>query len=99
MTFSDYIIQERSEKFYFTSLMDMAKCNTTLEDWFPEMYADWKLLWPIEPSPKFRWSCTCDPSTFRPYSGKGFWMPQCWKCDAWYPQEYIDEQFAKFKSE
>lgn len=43
MTFSEYIIQERSKKFYNDSLEQIKKCNSTLEEWFPDMYYDWKL--------------------------------------------------------
>jgi len=44
MTFSEYIIKERSEEFYFTSLQDMLKCRTTLEKWFSNMYYDYKII-------------------------------------------------------
>lgn len=44
MTFSEYIIKERSEEFYFTSLKDMLKCRTTLEEWFSDMYNEYKIL-------------------------------------------------------
>lgn len=45
MTFSEYIIKERSEEFYFTSLKDMLKCRTTLEKWFSDMYTEYKILY------------------------------------------------------
>lgn len=45
MTFSEYIIKERSETFYLTSLIDIAKCKSTLEEWFKDMYYDWCLLY------------------------------------------------------
>lgn len=46
MTFVDYIIQERSRRFLAMSLMDMDKCNYKgkLEDWFPMMYEEYKIL-------------------------------------------------------
>ena len=46
MTFSEYIIQERSEYFLFTSMTDMVKYNQdiTLEKWFSDIYYDYKLL-------------------------------------------------------
>lgn len=44
MTFSEYIIEQRGEKFYFTSLEQMVKCKTTLEYWFKDMYYDYKIL-------------------------------------------------------
>ena len=46
MTFSEYIIKERSEFFYFESLKDIIKSNSknTLEEWFSDMYCDYKLL-------------------------------------------------------
>lgn len=44
MTFSEYIIEQKSEKFYFTSLEQMVKCKSTLEDWFENMYYDYKIL-------------------------------------------------------
>jgi hypothetical protein len=45
MTFSEYIIQERSEEFYFISLGQMMKCRTTLEDWFKDLYTEYKILY------------------------------------------------------
>jgi hypothetical protein len=44
MTFSEYIIRERSKTFYTMSLVDISKSNTTLEEWFPELYYDYCLL-------------------------------------------------------
>lgn len=46
MTFSEYIIQERSKKFYFTSLQDMVRSNTnlTLEEWFSDLYTEYKII-------------------------------------------------------
>jgi len=44
MTFSEYIIQERSEEFYFVSLGQMSKFRTTIEVWFENMYLDYKIL-------------------------------------------------------
>tara|TARA_R110000822_G_scaffold165647_2_gene306129 strand:+ start:114 stop:329 length:216 start_codon:yes stop_codon:yes gene_type:complete len=46
MTFSEYIIKERSEFFYLESLKDIIKSNSkkTLEEWFSDMYYDYKLL-------------------------------------------------------
>ena len=46
MTFVDYIIKERSRRFLSISLMDMEKCNYkgTLEEWFSDMYIDYKIL-------------------------------------------------------
>ena len=41
MTFSDYIILQQSEKFYFDSLIQTAKCKTTLENWFPDLYFEY----------------------------------------------------------
>ena len=47
MTFSEYIIQRYSRRFYQLSLADMVKCNTTLtlEEWFSDMYYDYKILY------------------------------------------------------
>lgn len=47
LTFSEYVIQERSENFYFMSLADMVKCNSklTLEEWFSNMYLDYEILY------------------------------------------------------
>ena len=45
MTFSEYIISERSEIFYWTSLEQIVKCKSTLEEWFLEMYYDWNILY------------------------------------------------------
>ena len=45
MTFSEYIISERSEKFYWTSLEQVSKCKSTLETWFSDMYYDWNFLY------------------------------------------------------
>ena len=46
MTFSEYIISERSENFYYISLSDISKLrNITLEEWFSDMYYDWNLLY------------------------------------------------------
>ena len=44
MTFSEYIISERSENFYLISLGQIVKCKSTLEEWFSSMYYDWNLL-------------------------------------------------------
>ncbi len=46
MTFSKYIIQRYSREFYFGSLEDMVKSKTelTLEEWFSDMYYDYKIL-------------------------------------------------------
>lgn len=46
MTFVDYIIKERSRRFLSISLMDMGRCNYkgTLEEWFSDMYTDYKIL-------------------------------------------------------
>ncbi len=47
MTFSEYIIKQRSELFYFESLKDMVKCNTklTLEEWFSNLYTEYKIMY------------------------------------------------------
>jgi len=45
MTFSEYIINERSKKYYLTSLQQIAKCNSTLEEWFSDMYYEWNLVY------------------------------------------------------
>ncbi len=47
MTFSEYIIKERSRFFYFESLKDMVKSNTklTLEEWFSDLYIDYEILY------------------------------------------------------
>jgi hypothetical protein len=45
MTFSEYIIQERSKEFYLISLGDIIKQKTTLEEWFSDMYLDYKILY------------------------------------------------------
>jgi hypothetical protein len=42
-TFSEYIIQKRSKNFYFVSLGQMTRCKTTLEEWFRDMYTDYKI--------------------------------------------------------
>lgn len=44
MTFSEYIINERSRKFYMISLTQMAKCDCTLEEWFKDMYFDYNII-------------------------------------------------------
>lgn len=46
MTFVDYIIKERGRIFLSVSLMDMEKSGYkgTLEEWFSDMYFDYKLL-------------------------------------------------------
>ena len=46
MTFVDYIIKERSRRFLSISLMDMDRSNYkgTLEEWFSDMYTDYKIL-------------------------------------------------------
>lgn len=46
MTFVDYIIKERSRRFLSISLMDMDRSNYkgTLEEWFSNMYAEYKIL-------------------------------------------------------
>jgi len=46
MTFVDYIIKERSRGFLSISLMDMDRCNFkgTLEEWFSDMYIEYKIL-------------------------------------------------------
>jgi len=45
MTFSEYIIKQRSEFFYFESLKDIIKSNSkkTLEEWFSDMHYDYKV--------------------------------------------------------
>jgi hypothetical protein len=48
MTFSEYIILERSENFYFTSLEQMMKCRATLEEWFSDLYTEYKILYSLE---------------------------------------------------
>lgn len=45
MTFSQYIISERSKNFYTISLGQIAMCNSTLEEWFSDMYYDWTFLY------------------------------------------------------
>jgi len=45
MTFSEFIISERSEVFYWESLKQIAKCKSTLEEWFDQMYYNWNLLY------------------------------------------------------
>ena len=45
MTFSEYIINQRSKKFYLISLQQIAICKSTLEEWFPNMYYDWNFLY------------------------------------------------------
>ena len=52
MTFSEYIIQERSEEFYFISLEQMIKCRTTLEDWFKDLYTEYKILYLSDCTPE-----------------------------------------------
>jgi len=46
MTFVDYIIKERSRVFLSISLMDMDRSNYkgTLEEWFSDMYTEYKIL-------------------------------------------------------
>ena len=46
MTFVDYIIKERSRRFLSISLMDMDRSNYkgTLEEWFSDMYTEYKIL-------------------------------------------------------
>ena len=47
MTFEEYIIQERGQEFYDISKLDMSKSIVphTLEQWFPDMYYDYKMLY------------------------------------------------------
>lgn len=45
MTFSEYIIQERGKKFYFISLNIIIKCETTLEEYFIDLYSEYELLY------------------------------------------------------
>lgn len=52
MTFSEYIIQERSKNFYYTSLQDMIKYRTTLEKWFSDLYEEYKILYLSECTPE-----------------------------------------------
>ena len=46
MTFVDYIIKERSRRFLSISLMDMDRSSYkgTLEEWFSDMYIEYKIL-------------------------------------------------------
>lgn len=44
-TFSEYVIKCRSEEFYFVSVRHMLECRKTLEEWFRDMYFDYKLLY------------------------------------------------------
>jgi len=48
MTFSEYIIQQRSLNFYFISIYDMNRlgCNMTIEEWFSDLYYDYNILFP-----------------------------------------------------
>ena len=41
MTFSEYIISIKSKTFYTTSLGDIIKCNSTLEEWFSQEYDEY----------------------------------------------------------
>lgn len=45
MTFSEYIIRERSKGFYIINLGDIIKNKTTLEEWFSDMYIEYKILY------------------------------------------------------
>ena len=45
MTFSEYVIQERGEKFYFISLGQMIRCRATLEMWFSDLYIEYETLY------------------------------------------------------
>lgn len=47
MTFSEYIIEQRSESFYFTSVKNMANARMTLEDWFSDLYTEYKIIYNI----------------------------------------------------
>ena len=46
MTFTDYIIKERSRTFLTLSLLDIEKVKYrgTIEEWFSNMYLEYKLL-------------------------------------------------------
>jgi len=44
MTFSEFIIKERSKEFYIISLSDIVKCSSTIEDYFKDLYFDYQLL-------------------------------------------------------
>ncbi len=48
MTFIQYVISERSETFYFQSLIDIAKCKFTgtIEEWFSHLYTEYTTLYP-----------------------------------------------------
>jgi hypothetical protein len=44
LTFSDYVIGERSRKFYDLSLQDAIKAGSTLEAHLPDMYYEWNVI-------------------------------------------------------
>jgi hypothetical protein len=44
MTFSEYVIQERSENFYFISLEQMSRYKITIEKWFDNLYQEYLIL-------------------------------------------------------
>lgn len=45
ITFSQYIIEQRSKNFYLISLGDIVKFDSTLEEWFYNMYFDYKIIY------------------------------------------------------
>ncbi len=48
ITFSEFIIKERSLNFYNNSLLQMYKCKSTIEDWFSDLYFDYCVLYNIK---------------------------------------------------
>lgn len=44
MTFSQYIISVRTRKFYLNALVQIAKCDSTVEEWFKDLYEEYQLI-------------------------------------------------------
>jgi hypothetical protein len=45
-SFKEYVIEQRSEDFYHISVIDMEQSGKTLEEWFSNMYSDYKIIYP-----------------------------------------------------
>lgn len=43
LTFSEYVIQEKGENFYYISLNDIIRCKSTPEEWWSELHLEWNI--------------------------------------------------------
>lgn len=43
LTFSEYVIRERGENFYYISLKDIIRCKSTPEKWWRELHLEWNI--------------------------------------------------------